>query len=238
MAQKRVNRKRKEVASKKAKADGGLTSGGGTGSASRQDAKYKGQKVRGVDKTPPHPRTDKARGVTRSPKSDPYSGPRRPGVKPPPGKRPASFVSQTTGLLSNSERSGGSPRRDSGPSAHKNAGAARPGTAAGNSRNKVTRQEKKLGRKYAALLKDAKQKVDGKTMSKSERQAVVKAREDLAKMRKNLSDKGYGRYVTKKNKKGKTVAVGRGIYKSLTGKKASTITKKSEKNKNKNRLTK
>lgn len=120
-------------------------------------------------------------------------------------------VSSHGGSGSSSSSRGGTSSDPNNSDPNKSSGGSKP------------KHDKKLGKKYASLLKEAKKKVS-KDMTAAERKSVVAARSNLRKMRKNLVKKGYGSLSTEKNKKGGYS--GRGIYKALTGKSATTVTKK------------
>ena len=123
----------------------------------------------------------------------------------------ASKVTQATGLYSNSEMRGSSPRYHGAVTRSRGAdmGALRtketttpviaggtrsshtstsPSVASSNQGGSRTTPKinKKLGAKYASVLEDAKRAVDGKTMNAAERKKVRDARAKLKKMRKKL----------------------------------------------------
>lgn len=88
---------------------------------------------------------------------------------------------------------------------------------ADRSPNKVTPREAALAKQYAAVAKQARQKVDIKGgMSREQAKAIKDARAQLAVMKKKLAGKGYGSIDAQPNKKGGITS--RNIYKDLTGK--------------------
>lgn len=93
-------------------------------------------------------------------------------------------------------------------------------TPASKSPDKVTKKEAMLGKRYAGLVRKAHVTVN-KDMTTKQRKDIVKAREQLSAMRKKLAAKGYGKTIETKN----GGVGGSGIYRSLTGKKGSTISK-------------
>lgn len=75
-------------------------------------------------------------------------------------------------------------------------------------------------KKYLAVRGKAKTAIDGKTMAPAQRQAIVKARAQLQKMRTTLAGAGFGRVEKKvvvdpKTKEKTTQVIGQGISRSI-----------------------
>lgn len=181
---------------------------------SRQAAAYKGQKASPKVQTPTRPAPGRP-FMARSEVATTF-GPSKPPAGTSTSAAPGRPFMATSGKTSGAAKASATTAT---------ATATKPAakTPAAKSPNKVTKKEQMLGKRYAGLVRRAKQAVNG-DMSAAKRKDIVKARKQLTAMRKKLADKGYGK--TFETKKGGTG--GRGIYRSLTGKKASTIKKKSE----------
>lgn len=191
---------------------------GGSGSTKAptgQAARYKGQKATQAKKTGTV-LAGKGYGINTAPRSEVARtfGPSSAGSHPSPRYGYASRKARgadTSGLSSSSSSSSSS---SASKSTKANSGGNKP------SPPKITKKSKAIGKKYAANLVVAKSTVHGK--SKAEREKILAAREKVRKMRERLTDNKGVKYGSSfKTKNGKLG--GRGIYKALTGKSATTI---------------